>query len=117
MGTQQSSFERLQQELKSEVMLGTMRLGEPVELHTDASKEAAGAALLQRGLIVAYFSRKFNESQRKYSTTRREALAMLWAVRQFKHLFVGKTQILTDHKPLLGIVEDEFTSLLGNGNS
>ena len=35
---------------------------------------------------------------------------MLWSVRRFKHLFVGKTTILTDHEPLLENIQDEFTS-------
>jgi hypothetical protein len=45
-------------------------------------------------MIEIHFSKKFSEAQSMYSTTRREALALLWAVQKFKHLMVGNTVVL-----------------------
>lgn len=41
----------------------------------------------------------------KYSVTRREVLAVMWGVRKFAHLFVGRTRILTEHKALVTWLE------------
>ena len=75
----------------------------PVEIFTDASDTAAGAALIQEGRVVKVFSRKFRGAQLRYSVTRREALAVIWAVRFFRDKFRGpKTPVYTDHMPLIG---------------
>jgi hypothetical protein len=58
----------------------------PIEVYVDASGAAAGAVVVQRKSdgncsIVRYWSKKFNDSQSKYNTTRREALSLVWAVK------------------------------------
>ena len=46
----------------------------------------------------------FNETQRNYSTTERELLALILAARKWKGLFWDKKfHTKTDHKPLLAI--------------
>jgi hypothetical protein len=61
----------------------------------DASGTAAGALVVQDGKI------EFNAAQSKYSTTRREALALLWAVQKFKHL-MGWEHCRLDRSPTVG---------------
>ena len=70
-------------------------------IYTDASGEAAGAVLVQNEEIVGVFSRKFKGAQVKYSVTRKEALALLWAVMHFDDLLVGETPVYTDQQPLV----------------
>jgi hypothetical protein len=77
-----------------------LHYGQPIEISVDASGEAAGAMVVQNGKIVRIFSKKFNKSQSTYNTTRREALALLWAVLRFRHLMTGLTVVWTDHQPL-----------------
>ncbi|RLU20853.1 hypothetical protein DMN91_007467 [Ooceraea biroi] len=74
-------------------------------LRTDASNFAMGAVLdqLQDGYWrpLGFFSRKFSESQRNYSTYDRELLAIFAGLKLFRHLAEGRDVIiLTDHKPL-----------------
>ncbi|KAI2661959.1 Retrovirus-related Pol polyprotein from transposon 17.6 [Labeo rohita] len=78
-------------------------------LEVDASGVAAGAVLLQRSeanleLPVCYFSKKFNESQRRYSTVEKEALALLLALRHFDVYLSANpfpVRVYTDHNPLV----------------
>ena len=73
---------------------------------TDASQVGLGASLMQEwdGRLhpIAYASRTLNTAERNYSTTKREALAVVWALRHFRFQILGyELVVLTDHKPLL----------------
>ena len=75
-------------------------------LTTDASATAVGAVLQQRisGSLMplAFFSRRLEPRERRYSTFHRELLAVYLAVRHFRHFLEGRQfQIWTDHKPLV----------------
>jgi len=52
---------------------------------------------------VCYFSKKYNQHQRNYSTIEKEALALLLALQHFD-VYVGSTVlpaiVYTDHNPL-----------------
>jgi hypothetical protein len=77
-------------------------------LHVDASDTAMGAVLGQYTDAqrrdtepLAFFSRKFNNAQLKYSTYDRELTAMHEAIKQFRQTIEGRELIIfTDHKPL-----------------
>lgn len=74
-------------------------------LTTDASDFAIGAVLSQ-GIIgkdrpVAYASRTLNKTEEKFSTTEKELLAIVWAVKYFRpYLYGRKFKLFTDHQPL-----------------
>ena len=75
------------------------------ELRVDASPVGLGAILMQSHgqevRPVAYASRTLTEVERRYSQTKREALAVVWGCEKF-HLYLYSTQfkLYTDHKPL-----------------
>jgi hypothetical protein len=102
---QQEAFEELKKLFKERPMLGHLNFGNQIEISVDASGEAAGGMVVQDGKIVRVFSKKFNPAQSAYNTTRREALALLWAVQRFRHLMVGTTIVWTDHQPLERIAQ------------
>ena len=87
---------------------------------TDASGVGVGAVFEQRvegvGWVpVAFWSRKMNQAERRYSTTDQEWLAVVEAVtRQWKHWLKGRRFILrSDHsalKQLLTIKGEDFTN-------
>lgn len=80
-------------------------------LFTDASNIAMGAALCQEdenGTMrpVTLWSRKLSDTEQRYSTTEREALAIVYFLEKFRHYLLGRQFLLvTDHKPLLYIVQ------------
>ena len=69
---------------------------------TDASDIGLGAALsTNRGTVIEYASRTLNKAEGNYSTTKKEYLAIVWAVHKFRHYFIGAHILLeTNHKPL-----------------
>ena len=77
----------------------------PFQVNTDASGFAIGGVLQQDqggGLRpVAFESRKFNKTERRYSTYERELLAILHACRTWRHYLLGKHFVVkTDHHSL-----------------
>ena len=76
----------------------------PTEIIVDASPVGLAALLVQAGKVISYASRALSDVESRYSQTEREMLAVVWEVKHF-HLYVygSHFQIITDHKPLLGI--------------
>jgi hypothetical protein len=50
---------------------------------------------------IGYFSRSLNKAERRYSTTEKEALGIVAAIKHFRPFIYGsKFTVVTDHKPL-----------------
>ena len=107
----QSAFERLKALLQSAPVLSAPDFNHPFKLAVDASDMAAGAVLLQEdknGIDhpVSYFSRKFNNHQRNYSTIEKECLALILALQHFD-VYVSSIntplEVFSDHNPLVFI--------------
>ena len=108
----QEAFEILKSKLVEEPILVKFDPSKEQELHTDASKYHVGAVLLQKeeeGLkSVGYYSKKLNKTEQKYSTTDKEALAIVQGCRFFHHyLWARKFKVVTDHQPLMNIFKQK----------
>ena len=74
---------------------------------TDASKIALGAILTQKDENgkkhpILYDSRILNQHEKNYDTTKLEALAIMWALKKYRHYLYGrKFKIITDHNALV----------------
>ena len=55
----------------------------PSHVYTDASSFQLGAAILQKGKPLAYYSKKLTPAQRNYTTTEKELLAIGMGTSQF----------------------------------
>jgi len=63
-------------------------------MHVDASCIALGVVLTQAGEgeldhPITFVSRKLSKSEKNYSTTERESLAMVYALQKFRHYLLG----------------------------
>ena len=106
----QKAFDSLKNIICHFPVLRAPNFNYPFSLAVDASDEAAGAVLLQKDdhddidHPVAYFSKKFNDHQRNYSTIEKELLAMILSLQHFD-VYVGAGKkpltIYTDHNPLV----------------
>ena len=77
----------------------------PISLAMDASDSHVGAVLQQRideaWFLLAFFSRKLSDAEKKYSAFNRELLAAYLSIRHFSFMLEGREFLLfTDHKPL-----------------
>ena len=99
-------FQRCKQILIRDPILMYPDFSKDFILTTDASDYAIGAVLSQgtpgKDRPVAYASRTLNKTEERYSTTEKELLAIVWAVKHFKpYLYGRKFKLVTDHKPLI----------------
>ena len=79
----------------------------PFILMVDASDVGVGSVLLQEidgcNLPIAYFSRKLNDCQKKYSTIEKETLALILSLQHFEVYVtsgISPCKVFTDHNPL-----------------
>jgi hypothetical protein len=60
------------------------------EIHTDASNKQLGAMITQDNRPIAFFSWKLSDTQRKYSVTKIELLAIVETLKEFKGMRWGQ---------------------------
>ncbi|GBN61176.1 Transposon Tf2-8 polyprotein [Araneus ventricosus] len=102
---EQKAFNTLIQCLTTAPILKQVDDTKPFIIRTHASNYAIGAVLLQGSgaeeYPIEYASRLLNSAERKYSTTEREALAVVWALIKFRGYVEGsKITVASDHQPL-----------------
>ena len=72
---------------------------------TDASKEGLGGVLMQDGRVIAYISRKLRRHEENYATHDLELLAIVYALKVWRHYLIGrKSELKTDLYGLQHIV-------------
>ncbi len=109
----EAAFSVLKQKLSSKPVLSFPKLGEPFIVEVDASNHAVGGVLSQVGNDdslhpVAYFSTALQLSQKNWSTTAKEAFALVCAVRHWQVYLAGKSFVLnSDHNPLTHLREQK----------
>lgn len=100
------AFRELKKCLCSTPILSCPDYDQPFEVHTDASDYGIGAVLTQtldgKEKVIAYMSKSLSKSERNYSATEREALAVLTAIEHWRcYLENGlKFTVFTDHSSL-----------------
>ena len=112
----QIAFEQIKHELINPPILKFPDFEKPFLIMTDASNYAIGAVLSQndkngKDHPIAYASRSLKSHEKNYSTIEREALALVFATKYFRHYIWSKEIILlTDHKPLQWLMSHKDTS-------
>jgi len=105
----QTSFDVLKNKLVMSPVLAYPDFSRNFCIETDASAQGLGAILSQiqndgARHPVAYASRALSSSERNYSITDLETLAVVWAISHFHHYLYGHhVTVLTDH---LAVLED-----------
>ena len=85
----------------------------PFAVLTDASQIGLGAILEQDGHVIAYASRSLKPAERNYSVIQRECLAVVYALKQFRHYLLGRHfKIYSDHAPLQWLSAQKMEGLL-----
>lgn len=100
------SFQNLKHVMLSPPILRPPRWDSPMIIQCDASNEGIGAALTQideKGdeFVIEYFSAKLTDSERKFSPTEKECLAVIKAIKHFRpYIELMELKIITDHYSL-----------------
>ncbi|GBL98739.1 Transposon Ty3-I Gag-Pol polyprotein [Araneus ventricosus] len=101
----QLAFARLKSLLTKDPVLGIFIPGDKPLIHTDASGYGIGAVLVQIQCRlekpIAYASRSLTLSEKNYSTTEKECLAVIWAISKFRPYIFGRPfTVITDNHSL-----------------
>ncbi len=109
---QRDAFSCIKNCLVSKPILGYPDFSRDFIIYTDASGYGIGAVLAQiqrpphssgndREVVIAYSSKHLNDREAKWSTTEKEAYAIIHAINVFKpYLYGRKFTVITDHRPL-----------------
>ena len=97
----QNAFDTMKRIISRQVMLAYPDFEQPFDIHTDASHYQLGAVISQNGKPIAFYSRKLNSAQTRYTTTERELLAIVETLKEFRNILLGhQIRVYTDHKNL-----------------
>ena len=87
------AFDKLKESLITVQVLVCPDWNKPFTLQTDASQEGLGVALSQQGedgeRIIAYASRSLTKTERNYSATELECLAVKWGIWKMRDYLEG----------------------------
>ena len=104
-----SAFQSCKEMLTSDAVLVHYDSTKPIRLACDASSYGLGAVLSHvfddGEHPVAFALRTLSKAEQNYSQIEKEALALIFGVKKFhKYLFGKRFTLVTDHKPLLSIL-------------
>ncbi|KAL9979865.1 hypothetical protein ACROYT_G017589 [Oculina patagonica] len=99
------AFDKLKRALVSAPILAYPDFKKEFLLFVDASSTGIGFTLAQKQngkeVVIAYNGRGLNRAEQNYSTTEREALALVEGIKKFQpYLFGRKFTVITDHSSL-----------------
>ncbi|GKD53695.1 transposon ty3-G gag-pol polyprotein [Tanacetum coccineum] len=105
------AFQDLKKALTTAPTLGLPNWSLPFTLECDASGVGIGAVLTQNGRPLAYFSAPLKGTMLSWSTYEKEMLAVVKAVRKWRHYLLGRTFVVkTDHMSLKYLLEQRITT-------
>ena len=99
---QDKAFRHIKKVICRETLLSYPDFNEPFEIYTDASNYQLGAVIMQKGKPLAFYSRKLNSAQKRYTTGEQELLSIVETLKEFRNILLGQQIIVhTDHKNIL----------------
>jgi hypothetical protein len=94
----EEEFQRLKELLTTTPILKVPDMDVDFLVCTNTSKEGLGGVLMQDRLVIAYILRKLRRHEEKYVTHDLELLAIIYALKVWRHYLVGeKSELRTDH--------------------
>lgn len=101
----QLSFEKVKHLVAANPMTYLPDLNRSFIVTTDASNEGMGAVLSQmidgQRRVIEFASKHFSPTQQRYATIEKEATAILFALKKWRHFLLGQEIVVeTDHQPL-----------------
>jgi RNase H-like domain found in reverse transcriptase/Reverse transcriptase (RNA-dependent DNA polymerase) len=105
----QKAFDTMKKQFMEEPVLLMPNQSKPFQIESDASKVATGTVLSQLDLNgdqhpVAFLSKTFSETKRKYEIYDRELLGIIRALKEWRHYIQGSghtTIVYSNHKNLM----------------
>ena len=88
--------------IQKETMLAYPQFGKPFHVYADASDTQLGGVIMQENKPLAFYTRKLNHAQSKYTTGEKELLSLVETLKSFENILMGQNlTVHTDHLNLL----------------
>ncbi len=98
----QRAFDHVRATIAREVVLAYPDYSKVFEIYTDASSKQLGAVITQENRPIVFFSWKLSPTQRKYSVTKIELVAIIKTLKEFKGMLsVQYIKVYTDQANLI----------------
>ncbi len=98
----QRAFDHVKATTAKDVVLAYPDYSKVFEIYTDASSKQLGVVITQDDRPIAFFGRKISNTQRKYSITKIELLAVVETLKEFKGMLWGQNiKVFIDHTNLM----------------
>jgi hypothetical protein len=112
----EAAFQALKQALSQSPVLALPNyFAKPFTIETDASDSRVGAVLMQDGHPLAFFSKALGPKTRALSTYKKEFMAILLAVQQWRsYLQFQEFVILTDQRSLTQLTDQRLHTYCSN---
>ena len=99
---EQKAFEDIKAIISRETLLAYPDFSKDFHIYTDSSDYQLGTVIMQDDRPLAFYSRKLNSAQKRYTTGEQELLSIVETLKEFKNILLGQKLIVhTDHKNLL----------------
>ena len=97
----QQAFDTMKKIISKGTILAFPDFNKTFHIHTDASNYQMGAVISQDDKPIAFWSKKLNPAQTRYSTTEQELLSIVEVCKEFRTILLGQQIVIhTDHKNL-----------------
>jgi hypothetical protein len=108
----EASFQELKKILTTTPVLTMPDIEKPFLIYCDASAQGLGCVLMQDVHVVAYASRPLRKHEEKYLAHDLELVAMLHALKIWRHYIIGKRcEVYSNHKSLKYIFTQPYLNL------
>jgi hypothetical protein len=92
------AFQKIKELLMTTPILKVLNIEKEFLVCIDASNEGLGGVLMQDGRVIVYISRKLRRHEENYATHDFELLAIVYALRVWRHYLIGwKLELKIDH--------------------
>lgn len=105
--TQDTAFSTLKKKMTQAPVLALPDFNQPFILETNASGFGLGAVLMQQGKPIAYLSKSLGPKAAAASIYDKEAMAILEALKKWKHYFASSSLIIRTDQQSLKYIHDQ----------
>jgi hypothetical protein len=104
---QEQAFLHLKKVMSHPPVLALPNFSQPFILEGDASGTGIGAVLMQRGQPIAFFSKSLGPKAMASSIYEKEAMAILEAIKKWKHYFASTSLIIRTYQQSLKYIQEQ----------
>jgi hypothetical protein len=104
---QKQAFLHLKKVMSHPPVLALPNFSQPFILEGDASGTGIGAVLMQRGQPIAFFSKSLGPKAMASSIYEKEAMAILEAIKKWKHYFASTSLIIRTYQQSLKYIQEQ----------